>query len=604
MAEYMNMDFLKYILKEVHGITDVFGLERHQDYDLDMVDILLQSAKDFADKEMFPFFTEMDRTEVVYKDGRVIAHPQLKQIMRIAGENGWVAPYFDYDEGGSQMPYMLYTAHSHILEAANNGATGYIELTAGALNLIRTFGTKEQFEQFSTHMLAGEWGGTMALTEPQSGSSLADIKTSAQRTEDGFFKIKGQKIFISGGDYQGVDNIVHLTLARIEGATSGTRGISLFIIPKKRLSNDGTLESNDVFTAGEFEKLGQKGYVTTHLVFGDHDDCHGYLVGDENMGLKYMFQMMNGARLAVGLTAVSTATAAYYASLQYAKERPQGRKLNDRGKKNINAPQTLIINHPDVRRMLFLQKALTEGSLLLLMQCARYRDFAKESGDPEERKYYSEILEVLTPIAKTFPSEKSMVSISNGLQILGGYGYTKDFPLEQYYRDIRIMPIYEGTTGIQSLDLLGRKVTMNNGESLKHLIKEIFTTIHRAKAMPDLKKYAEILEQKLDLSQKVLQYLLGFAVKGDYERFLSDATIFMDFASTMVIAWQWLKSAAVAKKALLTNNQTFRAEFYEGQIHSMRFYFKYEVSKMDGMAQILMDDEVLTIVGEKEQILN
>ncbi|NNF36801.1 MAG: acyl-CoA dehydrogenase, partial [Saprospiraceae bacterium] len=329
MAEYMSMDHLKFCLFDVQDIEEVLKAERFQDYDKESISIMLDSARDWADKEAFPYFREMDEDPVRYEDGKIIVHPQIGKIMKQAGERGWIGSIFDYDEGGSQMPHMVLNATNHIFEAANNNITGYVGLTSGAANLIRTFGNKELFDAFVPKMISGDWGGTMCLTEPQAGSSLSDITTSATPNEDGSYNVEGQKIFISGGDHEYCENFVHLTLVRIEGAPAGTKGISLMVIPKKRMDDNGNLVDNDVITAADFQKMGQRGYATTHLVFGENNNCKGWLVGAPNMGLKYMFQMMNGARIDVGLTAASTASGAYYASLQYAKERPQGRKLTN-----------------------------------------------------------------------------------------------------------------------------------------------------------------------------------------------------------------------------------------------------------------------------------
>ncbi|MEM6700630.1 MAG: acyl-CoA dehydrogenase, partial [Bacteroidota bacterium] len=469
------------------------------------------------------------------------------------GEMGLIGSHFDYEHGGLQQPKMVHAAAYHILDCANNNVSGYLGLDEGAAKLITSFASDELIEQYVPKMIAGKWGGTMCLTEPQAGSSLSDVVTSATPQGDGTYKIKGQKIFISAGDHEYVENTIHLLLARIDGAPSGTKGISLFIVPKNRIKEDGSLESNDVITAGDFQKMGQRGYATTHLVFGESDDCTAYLVGEEHRGLKYMFQMMNGARIAVGLHATSMATAAYYASLQYAKERPQGRRISNAGQKDVSQEQTLIINHPDVRRMLLLQKAVVEGALSLVMEVARYEDLEKTS-EGEEKEKWNLLLEVLTPIAKTYPSEMGLTSISNGLQILGGYGFCTDFPLQQYYRDIRITSLYEGTTGIQSLDLLGRKMTLRNGKGLQLLVSEIQQTIEAAMTFDDLKPYAKKLIANLELNQKVLGFLIPFAMKGEHERFLSDATIFMDLMSTTVMAWQWLKLATVAKQKLVMGN--------------------------------------------------
>lgn len=601
MAQYVNVDHLKFLLREVHGLDEVLAIERFQDYDAESIEMLLDSVKQFADQELYPYSAEMDRVGATFENGTITAHPQIEQVLRKGGENGYICSYFDYEEGGSQMPHMASIAANYINTAANNSAIGYIGLTAGAAGLIRSFASKELFDTYVPHMMSGKWGGTMALTEPQAGSSLSDIVSTATPTNDGDYLIKGQKIFISAGDHQCAENIVHLLLARIEGAPAGTKGISLFIVPKLRIT-EGGLEPNDVQTAGEFDKMGQKGYVTTHLVFGDNDNCRGWLVGAPNKGLKYMFQMMNGARLEVGLTASSIASAAYYASLQYAKERPQGRRFDGSGGKNLNSPQTLIINHPDVRRMLLLQKAIVEGSASLLMLCGKYLDLSHHSPDEATRHRYNLLLELLTPVAKTYPSEMGQIAISNGMQVLGGAGYTTDFPLEQYYRDNRITAIYEGTTGIQSLDLLGRKVTMHNGESVKVFLSEVAQTIEAAMTFDDLQQYAKKLSRAVEDTQKAIGHLVGFAMKGKFERFLADATIFMEFFGHLVIGWQWLQMATTAKEALVTGNLIQSKEFYEAQIHTMKFYFKYEIPKMKGLLETLLDDEVLTIVEEGKEV--
>lgn len=603
MAEqYTSIENLKFLLYDVHKAEEVIERPRYQDYDRESIDILIESAKDMADQHLFPYFQVMDEEPVKYEDGKVIVHPQMEKVIKEMSEAGWISAGFNYDQGGMQLPVMASLAAYHIFTAANNSATGYVSLTSGAARLIISFGNSELQETFASKMLVGEWMGTMALTEPQAGSSLSDITTTASPMKEGYYKIKGQKIFISGGDHQFAENFVHLTLARIEGAPMGTKGISLFVIPKHRPTADGGLEYNDVFTAGDFQKMGQKGYATTHLVFGEEDNCRGWLVGEPNQGLKYMFQMMNAARIEVGLTAASAATAAYYASLQYAKERPQGRKLMKGGVKDVAQEQTLIINHPDVRRMLLLQKAVTEGALSLLLACGRLEDLLKSS-DGREKEEAHLLLELLTPIAKTYPSEMGRVSISNGLQVLGGYGYCTDFPLQQYYRDIRIMALYEGTTGIQSLDLLGRKMTMKNGAAVELLVGEMKETIRSASTFGEFKPYANTLGEKLSSIQLVMEHLLKYAMEGNHERFLADATLFMEMMSTVVIGWQWLNMATVAKNALVTGNMPYGPDFYESKIHTMKFYYKYEMPKTLGLVQTLMDTAELTTVSEKELIV-
>ncbi|WP_281542809.1 acyl-CoA dehydrogenase [Maribacter aestuarii] len=596
---YVDLETLKFLLFQVHDLKSVLEQERFKDYDEESIHMMLGSIKDFADKEMYPYFREMDENPAHFMDGEIIVHPQVTKYMQKGGEMGFLSGPFSYEDGGMQMPSMVVHASAFIQEAANNHLPGYIGLTVGAAELIVHFGNQILKETYVPKMMAGEWGGTMCLTEPQAGSSLSDIVTTAVPDGDAY-KIHGQKIFISGGDYKGAENIVHLVLARIKGAPAGTKGISLFVVPKKRPTNDGNLTDNDVTTVADFQKMGQKGYCTTHLFFGDKDDCTGWLVGEPNKGLKYMFLMMNGARIAVGRGAAAIATGAYHASLNYAKERPQGRELQRTGKKDVSQEQTLIINHPDVRRMLLLQKVITEGALSLIFLTSRYQDLSQSLQDEAEREKYKLLLEMLTPVVKTYPSEMGITSVNNGVQVLGGYGFCSDYILQQYLRDIRISAIYEGTTGIQSQDLLGRKITMDNGKALQLLSEEIKNTIQESLSYELLKPLAKQLGSKLELTQKVLQSLMGYAMKGDYQRFLADATPFMEFFSTIIIAWQWLDIGRKAQEALISGTTEYSSEFYENKLHAMQFYFKYELPKTSGLAEILTDKQALTLKTDKE----
>jgi butyryl-CoA dehydrogenase len=446
-------------------------------------------------------------------------------------------------------------------------------------------------------MLSGKWCGTMCLSEPQAGSGLADIKCTAKKTDEGTYLIKGHKIFISGGDHEYTENIIHLLLARIEGAPSGTKGISLFIVPKYRVLADHSLTGNDVITAGDFQKMGQRGYCTAHLVFGDNDHCKGYLVGEPNKGLTYMFQMMNDARIAVGRGGAAIASAAYYASLQYAQERHQGRRLLNGGRKDEASGPTLIINHPDVRRMLFLQKAIYEGSLSLILQSAIYYD--REVSEKENKEHWNLLLEFLTPITKTYPSEKGKLAVDNGLQVLGGYGFCADFILQQYYRDIRIMSIYEGTTGIQSLDLLGRKILLENGQVLKKILAELQHTMAEARMEKHLLQTANELEGQLPMVEATLAHLVPIAMKGETEKFIADATLFMEALGTIIVAWQWLKIGVAASRELTKENSPFPKPMLKNKLHTMRFFYKYELARNKSIFKIIQSEEVLTLAEDE-----
>ena len=598
--EYVDIATLKFLLYQVHEVENLLSAERFQDYDKDSLDLFLNAIKEFSDRELFPYFKAMDETPAMYKNGTIMVHKQVDVMMRKGGEMGIISGPFDYGEGGLQLPFIIHTASAYIQEAANNHLPGYAGLTQGAAELIVHFANEDLKKTYVPKMLSGAWGGTMCLTEPQAGSSLSDITTKATPTQEGYYKISGQKIFISGGDHQYAENIVHLLLARIEGAPSGTKGISLFVVPKLRLDKDGDLINNDVMTVADFQKMGQRGYATTHLGFGDKDNCHGWLVGEAHKGLKYMFLMMNSARISVGRGGAAISMAAYQASLEYANERPQGRKLSSDGKKDPDEKTCLIIEHPDVRRMLLLQKSIAEGSLSLVLLAAKYYDIIASTKNPETKEKYSLLLEMVIPIVKTYPTEAGTLSVSNGVQVLGGYGFCSDFILQQYYRDIRIFSIYEGTTGIQSQDLLGRKVPMENGRALELLLTEILQTITTAMEFDDLRSSAKILGEKIKLTRSVLEFLMPFAKKGNYERYLSDANLFMEFLSHVVIGWLWLDIAVNAQRNFQEGDPAYSKAFYESKIHTMKFYFKYELPKTNSLAESLMHPDVLTINTKKE----
>ncbi|WP_395049208.1 acyl-CoA dehydrogenase [Flavobacterium sp.] len=598
--QYMSMENLRFLLYEVHKIQDLLNYKRYEHVGgIEEINLMINAAKDIADKEMFPFFKEMDEKPVVFKDGKIHSHPQLKNIFKAIADAGWFSATSELEQGGMQLPFTLYSAGHLIFEAANSSAQGYIGLSTGALELIEAFGDKSLNETYVPNMIAGKWQGTMALTEPQAGSSLSDITAAANPTESGYYEIVGQKIFISGGEHEACDNFIHLTLARIKGAPAGTKGISLFVIPKF-IPENGNLTYNNVVCAGDFQKMGQRGYATTHLVFGESGITKGFLVGEANKGLFYMFQMMNSARIAVGQTAAAVASAAYYASLHYANERPQGRPI---ASKDLAQEQILIINHADVRRMLFQQKAIVEGSLSLIYECLKYFDLEKATEGDEKEKMYL-LLEILTPIVKTYPSDAGITSVSNALQVLGGYGFTMDFDLQQYYRDIRIMSIYEGTSGIQSLDLLGRKIPMQNGKAFQLLVDEIMQTIIASKDFDELHPYSDKLALAMETYKTTLSHLQEFAKQGEIERYLADATLFMELSGIITIAWQWLKQATISQKALKTGETTNQSiAFYESKIATMKFFFKYELPKYISISNSLMNPEIVTIKTDKEMLI-
>ena len=582
---------IKFLLYEVFDVESLTKYEYYQEHNRKMFDMVLKAAVKLGKDLLFPIFEEMDRNQPELVNGEVKVHPSVKTIMKEFGEGGWISSRVPFDQDGEQLPSLVADVCEFIFAAANYSANAYPGLTFGASHLIESFGSKELYDTYVPRMRAGEWQGTMALTEPEAGSSLTDITTMAVPTDEGYYRIKGQKIFISAGDHDGVDNVVHLMLVKIEGAPAGVKGISLFVVPKKRIDDNGNLVPNDVVASGVYHKLGYRGCPIVQLSMGDKDDCHGWLVGEPHNGLKYMFQMMNEARIGVGMGAIAMATAAYYASLDYTRSRLQGRKM---GQKDPNLPPVPIIEHADVKRMLLFQRAVIEGALSLVMQCSKYVDFQKVLGGEDQEKYYL-LLEILTPIAKSYPSEMGNISISQGLQCLGGSGYCDDYPLEQYYRDCRIHPIHEGTTGIQGMDLLGRKVVMKNGRAFLLFINEIEDTIGAALKYNELRGVANDLNSTLTTLQDVTQHLITIAQQQGPEAFLADATLYLEFFGIVTIAWQWLLQGVVVQRALNNGAKKADQNFYQGKMFTLRYFFAYELPKTLGLAKRLRGDDRLTV---------
>ncbi|MCE5262362.1 MAG: acyl-CoA dehydrogenase, partial [Deltaproteobacteria bacterium] len=547
-------------------------------------DMVLETAMRMGRGMLFSTLGEMDRKPPEFRDGKVFVHPIVAQVMKACGEGGWIGAQAPYEMGGQQIPNTIMTAFRGIFSAANYSATVYPFLTAGAAHLLLSFGAQELIEAYVPKMFAGIWQGTMALTEPQAGSSLTDLATTAFPQPDGSYRVKGQKIFISCADYESTENVVHLLLGRIAGAPPGVKGISLFVVPKLRPNGEG-LVPNDVACIGIYHKLGYRGAPITQLVFGDRDDCRGWLVGEPHRGLRYMFQMMNEARVDVGMGAAAIASAAYLAALEYAGQRPQGRPVAG---KDPLAPQVPIIGHADVKRMLLFQRAVVEGSLGLIFQCAQYVDLAHVT-EGEEKERYELLLDLLTPIAKSYPSEMGILAVSQGLQCLGGYGYCDEFPLEQYYRDVRIHPIHEGTTGIQGMDLLGRKAVMKNGKALFLYLDEIEKAVAAGRALPECAPCAEALAKAAETLKEVTGSLTGLAMKGEIELFLADATLYLELFGIIAIAWQWLLQGITAAKALGANPAGADADFYRGKIQTCRYFFAYELPKIRGLAARLAE---------------
>ncbi|MBA4271889.1 MAG: acyl-CoA dehydrogenase [Pseudomonas sp.] len=562
---------------ELYEVLDAEGLtrrERFAEHNRETFDAAIGTARNIAEKYFAPHNRKGDENEPRYENGQAILIPEVKPAVDAFLEAGFLNAARSFDAGGMQLPTLLSQACFAHFQSANAASTSYPFLTMGAANLIESFGTDEQKQRFLQPMIDGRFFGTMALTEPHAGSSLSDIRTRAEPAADDTYRLKGNKIFISGGDHPLSENIVHMVLAKLPDAPPGVKGISLFIVPKFLVNDDGTLgQRNDVLLAGLFHKMGWRGTTSTALNFGDNGECVGYLVGEAHRGLSYMFQMMNEARIGVGMGAVMLGYAGYLYSLEYARERPQGRVPDS---KDPTTAPVAIIQHADVRRMLLTQKSYVEGAFDLGLYAARLFDDTTTLETEAERKHAHELLDLLTPIVKSWPSEFCLKANELAIQILGGHGYTREYPVEQYYRDNRLNPIHEGTHGIQSLDLLGRKLAQNGGAGLKQLVRLIADTAERAVAYESLTALREPLEKLVARLQVVTIGLLTDLAQGKVNSSLANSALYLKVFGHTVIGWRWLEQAIRAEEGLAKGNAA-DADFYKGKLQAARYFLTWEV---------------------------
>ncbi|QIX52895.1 acyl-CoA dehydrogenase [Rhodococcus sp. DMU1] len=574
-----DIDFLLYEWLDVVSLTT---RKRFAEHSKDTFDAVLDLSADIAHKHFATHNKKADANEPTMRpDGTVEMIPEVQQALDIFSAAGLTAGQFDETVGGMQLPTTVARAAMAWFQAANAGTAAYPFLTAANANLIATYGTAQQIDDYVRPMLEGRWFGTMCLSEPQAGSSLADITTRAL-PQDGSYRLTGTKMWISGGDHELSENIVHLVLAKTPGGGTGVKGISLFIVPKFLPGSGGVLgERNDVTLVGLNHKMGNRGTTNTLLSFGDgthspHGQAGaiGFLVGEEHRGLPYMFHMMNEARIGVGFVATALGYAGYLQSLEYAKVRTQGRPV---GAKDPSAPPVPIIDHADVRRMLMAQKSYVEGALALGLYCSRLVDEQNTAFDESAGADAGLLLDVLTPIAKSWPSQWCLEANSLAIQVHGGYGYTRDYDVEQFYRDNRLNPIHEGTHGIQGLDLLGRKVAMHDGAGVTLLGSKIAETIGRARQIgSDAARYADELEGVWDRMVEVTSALLSAQ---DVAAALANSSVYLEAFGHTVIAWIWLEQ--------LTSVDGKTGDFYDGKRAATHYFYTYELSKVGPQLELL-----------------
>ncbi|SFM34273.1 acyl-CoA dehydrogenase [Marinobacter zhejiangensis] len=585
---------------QLYDVLDTEALlqrERFSEHNRDTFDAVIETADKMARETFANHNSIADKNEPRFVDGEVQMIPEVKQAFDAYAEAGFIAGRHDYELGGMQLPDSIMTACNGFFTAANPSTAGYPFLTTAAANLVRVFGSDEQRSTYLPHMLSGRFSGTMALTEPHAGSSLADIRTSASPTDEGHYLIKGAKIFISGGEQSITENIVHMVLAKIKGAPAGVKGISLFIVPKFRVDAEGNPgERNGVSLAGLIHKLGYRGTTSTALSFGDDAPCYGYLVGKPHQGLKYMFQMMNEARLGVGTGAAVIGYRGYMHSLEYARDRLQGRKPSE---KNPESPQVPIIEHADVRRMLLAQKAYSEGGLTLCLYGARLLDDLHTHPEEQKRQEAGKLLDLLTPVIKAWPSEYGPKANDLAIQVYGGAGYTREYPVEQCWRDNRLNPIHEGTNGIQAMDLLGRKLWQDQSHGLQILLQEMQVDLKDA-ISDRCQAWALSLSETLQQAVRVTQDLGKTLMNGDPDKVLANASCYLHLFGNIIVAWMWLRQANAANLKLASANTDEERNFYTGKLQAAQYFFHWELPTVAQDLVLLrnQDDTCLNMKAE------
>jgi alkylation response protein AidB-like acyl-CoA dehydrogenase len=566
-----DLDFLLY---EWLRVDDLTKRRRFAEHSRETFDGVLDLCEQLATRYFAPHNKKSDAHEPTFDGTRVTVIDEVKEALDAFANADLLGMSADESVGGAQLPVCVAQAGFAWISAANVSTSGYLMLTIANANLLTKFGTDAQIGAYVRPMLAGRFTGTMALSETQAGSSLADVLTRAEPRDDGTFRLFGSKMWISGAEHEMSDNIVNLVLAKIPGGPAGTKGISLFIVPKYLVEADGSIgERNDVALAGLNHKMGQRGITNTVLSLGDgtfspggEPGAVGYLVGEPHRGLTYMFHMMNEARLGVGMGAVALGYTGYLKSLQYARERPQGRPVTA---KDPSAPQIPIIEHPDVKRMLLAQKAYVEGGLALALYCARLIDLQHCPESDEEADATSLLLDILTPVAKSWPSQWCLAANDLAIQVHGGYGYTREYDVEQHYRDNRLNPIHEGTHGIQSLDLLGRKVTQRGGASLAEVDKALSGAVAQATAAGG--EAAQLAEQLRSSWDRLVAVTSGMFASGDAEAALANSVVYLEAFGHIVVAWMWLEQFVAAEGR--------SGEFYDGKRQAARYFFRYELPR-------------------------
>lgn len=598
----------KFVLHEMLHIEELCETELFSGFSSDIFDMVLNEARKLALDEIFPTLTEGDRERCTLEDGQVCTPKAFHRVYKLFCEGGWNSMVVPQKYGGQGFPVTIRTA-AHEWFMHNFGFYCYPGTTEGAAHLVESYGTDEQKRKYLKKMVAGQWGGTMILTEPSAGSDIGSLTTKAVRQPDGTFRIKGTKIFITSGDSDLVENIIHPVLARIEGDPPGTKGISIFLVPKYLVNHDGSLGRRNDYTISKIEeKMGMHGSSTCLMNFGDSGECYAELLGQERQGMKIMFLMMNEARLAVGMQGLSSASIAYLHALQYAKERLQGSSLLDLN--NPGAPRVSIIQHPDVRRMLIWMKSHVEGMRALVYFIGYCFDMSRTESSEEEKGEWSGLVELLTPLCKAFCSDIGFDVCNMAMQVYGGYGYCTEYPIEQFMRDERISGIYEGTNGIQALDLVGRKLGMKKGLHFTNLLKRIRTTIAQYGQDKEIMSLGNDVLSAIDALADIGLFFSTCAREGKFFVPVCNAYPFLMMMGQTLCGWLLFWQAGIAKQKLgglvrkmgvdpsdsarwsefIKNDKD--AAFYSGKITSAQYFIRNVLPEVQAMARAIKNEDM------------
>ncbi len=610
LVEKRDIDFILY---EQFDILELTKKDKFSYFSKDEFDMTIEQALKFAENELAPINQDGDRIGAKWDNGKVTVPPSFHGPLKAYGEAGWVSAADDTEVEGQGLPMSVFTACNEMFHAANTAINLYPGLAHGAGKLIELYGTDEQKKKYLGKVYSFEWGGSMCLTEPGAGSDLAHVATKAAKIDDKHYKISGQKIFITGGDYDAKPNIIHPVLARREGDPEGIKGISIFIVPKYRVKDDGSIgEYNDVACAGIEHKMGIKGSATCQLSFGDNGDCVGELLGQPCQGIEIMFHMMNEERLNVGVQALGIASTAYLNALKYAQERQQGTDIRLKGKstKLLN-----LIKHPDIRRGLLWMKSYVEGLRALNYYAAFCMDLRNAETDEAVAKTANGFLEFLTPVCKAYSSDMAYDVCEQAIQIFGGYGFCGDYPVEQFARDCKITSLYEGTNGIQAIDLVGRKLPMAKGEFFKYIVGQMEKTINEVGGDMALQKYADLTKKAKDNMVDCAQHLMGLMQQMQIPEAFLSATPFLEVVGDTILGWMHLWQLSIAhkklgeifekanamteeeKKAVINDNR--EAAFYSGKVHSARFFISKILPLQEGKVKSIKDDDFAALQIEE-----